>query len=110
MEASFRTRRYAQKENEMLSIVYTLEKFNQFTFGKHVPVYSDHKPFEAILGKPLAYAPRHLQGMIMGLQKYVLEVRYKRGTEIYIADFLPCAYLPSTEHPNGAHFKHVVSL
>ena len=30
----------------MLAIVYELDKFNQFTFGKHVTVYSDHKPQE----------------------------------------------------------------
>ena len=41
--------RYAQIEKEMLAIVYALEKFNQFTFGRHVTVYSDHKPLEAIL-------------------------------------------------------------
>ena len=27
---------YAQMEKEMLAIVYALEKFNQFTFGRHV--------------------------------------------------------------------------
>ena len=67
--------RYAQIEKEMLAIVYALEKFNQFTFGRHVTVYSDHKPLEAILKKPLARAPRRLQGMIMRLQMYDLEGR-----------------------------------
>ena len=99
--------RYAQIEKEMLAIVYALEKFNQFTFGRHVTVYSDHKPLEAILKKPLACAPRRLQGMIMRLQKYDLEVRYEKGTEMHIADFLSRAYLPGTEHPTGADFEHV---
>ena len=49
--------RYAQIEKEMLLIVYALEKFNQLTFGRHVTVYSDHKPLEAILTKPLACSP-----------------------------------------------------
>ena len=99
--------RYAQIEKEMLVIVYPLEKFNQFTFGRHVTVYSDHKPLETILKKPLACAPRRLQGIIMRLQKYYLEVRYEKGTEMHIADSLSRAYLPSTEHPTGADFKHV---
>ena len=51
--------RYAQIE-EILAIVYALEKFNQFTFGRHVTVYSDHKPLGAILQKPPACAPRCL--------------------------------------------------
>ena len=58
---------YAQIEKEMLAIVYALEKFNQFTFGRHVTNHSDHKPLEGNLKKPLACAPRRLQGMIMRL-------------------------------------------
>ena len=50
----------------------SLEKFNQHAFGRHVEVYRDHKPLETILKKPLAVAPRRLQGMIMRLQKYTL--------------------------------------
>ena len=44
--------RYAQIEIEMLAIVYAVEKFNGYTFGKKVTVYSDHKPLESILKKP----------------------------------------------------------
>ena len=44
--------------------------------------------------------------MIMRLQKYDIEVRYEKGTEMHIADFLSRAYLPSTE-PTGADFEHV---
>ena len=43
----------------------------------------------------------------MRLQKYDLEVRYEKGTEMHIADFLSRAYLSSTEHPTGADFEHV---
>ena len=99
--------RYAKIEKEMLAIVYALEKFNQFTFGRYVTVYSDHRPLEAIFKKPLACAPRRLQGMIMRLQKYDTEVHYEKGTEMHIADFLSRAYLPSTEHPTGADFEHI---
>lgn len=62
--------RYAQIEKEMLAIVFSLEKFHQYTFGRPVTVRSDHKPLESILKKPLSSAPRRLQGMMMRLQKY----------------------------------------
>ena len=55
---------YAQMEKEMLAIVYALETFNQFTFGRHVTNHSDHKPLKGILNKPLACEPRQLQGTI----------------------------------------------
>ena len=69
---------YSQIEKEMLAIVYALEKFNQFTYGRCVTIYSDHKPLEAISKKPLAHAPRRLQGMIMRFQKCDFDVQYER--------------------------------
>ena len=36
--------RYAQIEKELLAIVFSVEKFDQFTFGRTVYVQSDHKP------------------------------------------------------------------
>ena len=89
--------RYAQIEKEMLAIVYSLEKLNQYVFGRHVKIQSDHKPLEAILRKPLASAPRRLQGMMMRLQKYDFEVRYQQGTRMHIADTLSRAFLPTTD-------------
>ena len=99
--------RYAQIEKEMLAIVYSLEKLNQYVFGRHVKIQSDHKPLEAILRKPLASAPRRLQGMMMSLQKYDFEVRYQQGTRMHIADTLSRAFLPTTDHPSGAEFENV---
>ena len=87
--------RYAQIEKEMLAIVFALEKFNQYTFGRHVRVSSDHKPLESILSKPLAVAPRRLQGMMMRLQKYTFEVTYEHGKNMHLADTLSRAYLPT---------------
>ena len=36
--------RYATIEKEMLAIVFALEKWHQYAFGRHVVVKSDHKP------------------------------------------------------------------
>ena len=78
----------------MLAIVFSLERFNQYTFGRHVNVESDHKPLETILQKPLVRAPRRLQSMMMRLQKYDFNVHYERGTNMHLADTLSRAYLP----------------
>lgn len=62
-------RQYTQIEKEMLAIIFSLEKFHQYTYRCHVKIQSDHKPLESILQKPLACAPRRLQGMMLRLQK-----------------------------------------
>ena len=57
--------RYAVIEKEMLAIVFALEKWHQFTYGRSVIVNSDHKPLEAITKKSLDKAPKRLQGMLL---------------------------------------------
>ena len=61
---------YAPIAKEMLAVVYSLERFHQYTNGRHTMVYSDHKPLEMILKKPLIKAPKKLQNMILRVQKY----------------------------------------
>ena len=79
---------YAQIEKEMLAIVFGLERFERFVYGKHIEVESDHKPLEAIHKKSLLSAPKRLQRMLMRTQKFDYTVRYKKGAEMYIADTL----------------------
>ena len=93
-------RGYAQIEKECLAIVFACMRFNQYIFGrKSVSVQSDHKPLETIFKKPLTAAPKRLQGMLLRLQKFNLEVGYKKGAEMFLADTLSRAPLPSTGPP-----------
>ena len=68
--------RYAQIEKQLLAIVFSGEKFDQFTFGRTVHVQSDHKPLESILKKPLHRAPKRLQSMMLRLQRYDILLSY----------------------------------
>ena len=65
--------KYATIEKEMLAIVFGLEKWHRYTFGRPVTVYSDHKPLESITKKPLDKAPKRLQGMLMHALTYNIE-------------------------------------
>ena len=86
---------YAQIEKECLSIVFGCERFRQYLLGRStIYVESDHKPLEVIFKKPLLSAPKRLQRMLLRLQHYNLDVNYKKGSEMYIADFLSRASLP----------------
>lgn len=91
--------RYAQIEKEMLAIVFALERFHQYSFARKTIVYSDHKPLESIITKPMHRAPRRLQGMLMRIHGYNVEIRYQKGVKMYISDMLSRAYLP---HPGTA--------
>lgn len=51
----------------MLAIVFAMEKLNDYTLDKKTVVFSDHKPLESILMKPLHCAPKCLQRMIIEL-------------------------------------------
>lgn len=79
-------KRYAQIEKELLAIVFAAKRFHQYVFGRPVTVQSDHKPLEAIVRKPLNKAPARLQGMLLQLQKYDLNITYTPGKHMYIAD------------------------
>ena len=81
--------------------------FHQYTFGRSVHAYSDHKPLQSILRKLLAQAPRRLQGMLMRLQKYNIEVSYERGKNMLLADLLSRAYLPTTVDQDHKEFGNV---
>ena len=76
-------RRYSQIEKEYLALV---EKITAVT---------DHKPLETILAKSINSAPKRLQRMMLRLQKYRLNIVYKKGTQMYISDHLSRSALPN---------------
>ena len=84
--------RYAQIEKELLAIVFGCKRFHQYIYGKQVNVDSDHKPLEAIFNKPLSQAPSRLQKMLLQLQEYDIVLRYKKGSEMHLADALSRAH------------------
>ena len=100
--------RYAQLEKEMLAVVWSIEKFDQYTYVRRVNMVSDHKPLESIMKKALASAPKRLQGMMMRLQKYDINLIYVPGKNLLLADTLSRAYRPTTDgrHDDFEHSKH----
>ena len=81
-------RNYAQIEKEMLSIVFGLERFERYVYGRHVMVETDHKPLIPIHAKSLLSAPKRLQRMLLRTQKFDYEVTHKPGKQMYLADTL----------------------
>ena len=74
-------------------IVFSLHKFYQYTFGCKVKIFTDHKPLQAIVKKPLSLPPKRLQGMILKTQQYVTDTEYQPGEKMFRADLWSRAYL-----------------
>ena len=69
-----------------------LEHYHHYTFGRRVILWTDHKPLISINKKPLTSAPKRRQR----LQQYDVDLRYKLGSEMYLADTLSRAFLKNT--------------
>ena len=80
--------RYSNIEREMLGILYGLEKFHHYVFGRPVKVQTDHKPLVAIMAKSLAAAPPRLARMMLRIQHYNVTLEYVPGKQIPLADAL----------------------
>ena len=73
---------YAQIEKELLAVVFALEQFDHYTFGRQVTVQNDHKPLQSILLKPITAAPKRLQRMLLRVQRYTFDPVYVPGSQL----------------------------
>ena len=81
-------RQYAQIEKELLSVIFAMEKFDQYVYGRHVVIQNDHKPLQTIAKKPLLMTRKHLQKMLVQLHRYTFELTYRPGSKVEITDAL----------------------
>lgn len=85
--------KWAQIEKETLAVVFGLERFHQYTYGRLVTVENDHKPLEVILNRPLSQAPKRLQNLMMRINRYHISFKFVPGSELKLADALSRATL-----------------
>ena len=81
-------RSYSQIEKEALAIVFACEKFYDYIYGMRVTVITDHKPLERIHKKLINDAPRRLQRLLVTIRGFDLDIVWKPGKEMLIADQL----------------------
>ena len=82
-------RNYSNIERETLGVIWGLERFNYYIFGKHCSVNTDHKRLESVFKKRLSsYLPR-LQRFLMRALKYDVPVNYVKGPGVPIAHVHP---------------------
>lgn len=70
--------RYVQTEKEALALVWAVEGFRFYLFGKDFELVTDHTPLEVIFAPKLKPCAR-IERWVMRLQSYRFKVIYKPG-------------------------------
>ena len=81
---------YSQIEKEALTIVCTVKKFHQYLFGRHVLLYTDHKPLLGLLSEQKgipSMAVTHIQCWAILLFAYNYSLKYCIGSQNSYANF-----------------------
>ena len=78
-----------------------MEHNHQYVFRRRITLWTDHIPLVSIMKKPLGSAPMRLQRLLLRLQHYDVEIKYKPGNELYLADTLSRANI------DGCHQSEV---
>ena len=100
--------RYACIERELLAVVFGVQRFHTYLFGRPFKVITDHKPLVMIMSKPLTSAPPRLQRMLLKLQGYNFTIEHQPGSTMALADTL--SRLPSTRNRTEIDLDVRVSL
>lgn len=81
-----RGQRYSVIEKECLAIVWGVQKFSHYLYGKSFVLETDHKPLRYL------HSAKQLNARIMRwsliLQQYVMNIKDIKGSENAGADFL----------------------
>ena len=75
---------YAQLEKEALALVFGINKFHQFLYGRRFTLLTNHKPLTTILGShtgipPLAAATLQHWTLLLSAYQYDIHVLYRQS-------------------------------
>lgn len=83
---------------ELLAIDFGVERFRKYTDEGEIVLDLDHKAFGDDMWKTPTSAPRWLQKMFMCLQRYDIDIQYKRVLEMYLVDTFSGPFTGDEEH------------
>ena len=100
--------RYSNIECEILGVVTGVEHFHQYLFGKQCTLYTDHKPIESLVLKPLV--DTRIQCLMLRLTQYHINIEYKSGKLLLLSDFLSRMSDPATQQEDELLNLQVTSI
>ena len=68
--------------------MHGLAKFHHYCFGREVLVITDHKLLVSIFKKDVSTLSQRIQHILLKIHQYRVQVIYKPGPDIFIADWL----------------------
>ena len=71
---------YSQTEKGALAIIWGIEHFHLYLYGKEFTLITDHKPLKVIYGSKSAKVSACIERWLLRLQLYTFNVVYKPGT------------------------------
>ena len=80
--------RYINIKHEVLGILHGLENFHHYCVSREVLVITDHKPLILMFKKDIATLLQCTQDILLKNHQYRVQIIYKPGSEICIADWL----------------------
>ncbi|KAG7300079.1 hypothetical protein JYU34_015614 [Plutella xylostella] len=101
-------RRYCQTEKEALALVWAVEHFHIFLYGKEFELITDHKPLEVIFG-PKSKPCARIERWILRLQAYTYKVIYRPGKSNIADPLSRLCKLPDVMPPTqDSHIHQIV--
>ena len=94
-------RNYVTTENELLAIVYALDKFRAYLIGSIIIIFTDHSTLKYLLTKQDAKA--RLIRWVLLLQEFNLQIKDKKGVENVVADHLSRLTIAHDSHSPPIH-------
>ena len=77
---------YSTTEKEMLSMVFSCEKFRPYILGSHVIIHTDHVAIKYLMAKK-EVKPRLIRWVLL-LHEFDMEIKDKKGCDNVTADHL----------------------
>ena len=90
---------YSQLEKEALGVVFAVQKFHKYLYGRHFVIESDHRPLSFIFSNSKAISPTASARIIrwtLTLSAYSFTIRHKPGKDLGNADALSRLPQPQT--------------
>ena len=83
----------------MLSIVFGVERFHEYFYGRHFTVINDHQPLKSNFNKSISQCHPRIQHFFIKLQKYDFDFEYAAGKTMVVSDALSRTKLKSNSSP-----------